>query len=175
MNHSLSYKERGERDAGCPRLMDGNGKCIVMAGVKITCALAGKENVMSCSLKEVARVAGVSTATVSRAVNDSKHVSYKTRTSVLSAVSKLQYRPNAHAVELGRANGGIPRPHGTHLLTPGRIRTKLASDPGVEAENMHCNTERLRLLEGENLRLRRLATNLNGRLAMWRTDSASRP
>jgi predicted transcriptional regulator len=69
-------------------------------------------NVRPCTVKDVARLAGVSQATVSRVVNGANNVSGKTRTRVMTAVSNLQYCPNAHAAELGRANGGISRKRG---------------------------------------------------------------
>jgi transcriptional regulator with XRE-family HTH domain len=71
----------------------------------------------SCTVKDVARLAGVSTATVSRVTNGACNVSGKTRTKVASAISKLKYRPNAHAAELGRANAGIRRSR--YIQTPG--------------------------------------------------------
>ncbi len=49
------------------------------------------------TLKEVAARAGVSTATVSRVLNDSGRVKDATRTRVLGAMSKLNYHPNIHA------------------------------------------------------------------------------
>jgi len=64
------------------------------------------------TVKDVARLAGVSSAIVSRVVNGASNVSTRTRNSVLSVVSKLQFSPNAHAAELGRANGGISRKRG---------------------------------------------------------------
>jgi hypothetical protein len=66
-------------------------------------------NVRERTIKDVARSAGVSTATVSRVVNNAHGVTCETRRKVLTAISRLQYRPNGHAAELGRANGGIPR------------------------------------------------------------------
>jgi len=63
----------------------------------------------SCTVKDVARLAGVSTATVSRVTNGACNVSSKTRTKVVSAISRLKYSPNARASELGRANAGIRR------------------------------------------------------------------
>ena len=54
-------------------------------------------------------MAGVSTATVSRVVNGAPNVSGATRTKVLIAVSRLQFRPNEHAAQLGRANAGTAR------------------------------------------------------------------
>jgi DNA-binding LacI/PurR family transcriptional regulator len=45
---------------------------------------------------------------VSRVVNDAGYVSRKTRSTVMTAISRLQYCPNAFAAELGRT----PRKHG---------------------------------------------------------------
>ena len=65
---------------------------------------------MSTTIRDVAKSAAVSTATVSRVVNGTGNVSGKTRTRVLTAISRLQYYPNAHAAELGRARGsGLPQ------------------------------------------------------------------
>jgi LacI family transcriptional regulator len=54
----------------------------------------------------VARLAGVSTATVSRAINETGAVSDDTRRRVMKAVERLHYYPNAHArtLALGRSN-----------------------------------------------------------------------
>jgi DNA-binding LacI/PurR family transcriptional regulator len=68
------------------------------------------------TVKDVAKLAGVSTATVSRVVNGTCNVSCEARTKVLGAVSRLQYRPNGHAAELGRSNAGIPKKRG--IATP---------------------------------------------------------
>jgi hypothetical protein len=71
-------------------------------------------NAAPCTVKDVARLAGVSTATVSRVTNGACNVSSKTRTKVVSAISRLKYSPNAHASELGRANAGIRRNRDMH-------------------------------------------------------------
>src|SRR5579863_1628844 len=64
---------------------------------------------MSTTIKDVADLAAVSTATVSRVVNGTGNVSGETRTRVLTAISSLKYYPNAHAAELGRTRGrGLP-------------------------------------------------------------------
>ena len=64
---------------------------------------------MSNTIKDVANLAAVSTATVSRVVNGTGKVSSQIRTRVLTAISRLHYYPNAHAAELGRARGrGTP-------------------------------------------------------------------
>lgn len=82
------------------------GNCEMPAGVPTA------RNVRPCTVKDVARLSGVSQATVSRVVSGAGNVSNKTRIRVLNAVSKLRYCPNAHAAELGRANGGISRKRG---------------------------------------------------------------
>jgi DNA-binding LacI/PurR family transcriptional regulator len=51
-------------------------------------------------IKDVARAAGVSTATVSHVINNSRFVTEATRERVLSAIEKCNYYPNAHARSL---------------------------------------------------------------------------
>jgi len=48
-------------------------------------------------IKDVAREAGVSTATVSHVVNNTRFVSEEVRARVLGAVERCGYYPNAHA------------------------------------------------------------------------------
>ena len=55
------------------------------------------------TLREVARRAGVSTATVSRVLNDTATVKASTRTRVLTAAKELKYSPNLHARVLAGA------------------------------------------------------------------------
>lgn len=57
-------------------------------------------------IKDVAQEAGVSTATVSHVINQTKFVTDETRQKVLDAVEKLNFYPNAHARTLasGRSN-----------------------------------------------------------------------
>ena len=86
-------------------------------------ALGGQSGRQS-TVKDIAKLAGVSTATVSRVVNGSGTVSRKTRTKVLTAISRVQYRPNAHAAELGRENGGIPRRRSMRTVASGSRRAK---------------------------------------------------
>ena len=49
------------------------------------------------SIKDVARAAGVSTATVSHVINNTRFVSAETRGRVLRAVEECNYYPNAQA------------------------------------------------------------------------------
>src|SRR2546421_9971199 len=57
-------------------------------------------------IKDVAREAGVSTATVSHVINKRKFVTEATRERVLRAIEKCNYYPNVHARTLasGRSN-----------------------------------------------------------------------
>ena len=57
-------------------------------------------------IKDVAREAGVSTATVSHVINGTKYVSDDTRKRVQEAIERCEYHPNAHARSLasGRSN-----------------------------------------------------------------------
>jgi regulatory LacI family protein len=82
------------------------------------------KRVMSTTIKEVASLAAVSTATVSRVVNGTGNVSGKTKTRVLTAISRLQYYPNAHAAELGRARGRGAPESCTPVQAPGGKRAK---------------------------------------------------
>src|SRR5256885_4055316 len=54
------------------------------------------------NLNAVAKKAGVSTATVSRVLNDLKVVKNSTRARVLKAAEELKYHPNLHARSLAR-------------------------------------------------------------------------
>lgn len=56
-------------------------------------------------IKDIAREAGVSTATVSHVINKTKYVSDPTREKVELAIKKFDYHPNAHAqsLALGRS------------------------------------------------------------------------
>ena len=58
------------------------------------------------TIEDVARLAGVSVATVSRALRDLPHVAPSTRTRVRSAARELEYRPDgsASALATGRTN-----------------------------------------------------------------------
>ncbi len=51
-------------------------------------------------IRDVARMAGVSTATVSHVVNNSRFVSDETKRKVLAAIERCGYTPNAHARNL---------------------------------------------------------------------------
>ena len=52
------------------------------------------------TIKDVAKLAGVSISTVSRVMNDSKPVSPEARKKVLDAINKLDFKPNQLARSL---------------------------------------------------------------------------
>lgn len=57
------------------------------------------------TINDIARVAGVSTSTVSRVINND-NVGRKTRRKVLQVIEKYEYYPNSYAQYLGRRNNG---------------------------------------------------------------------
>lgn len=59
------------------------------------------------SIKDVAREAGVSTATVSHVINNTRYVSEEVRARVLRAVEECGYYPNAHARSLASGRSRI--------------------------------------------------------------------
>ena len=59
------------------------------------------------SIKEVAREAGVSTATVSHVINNTRYVSDEVRARVMTAIEQCRYYPNAHARSLASGKSKI--------------------------------------------------------------------
>ena len=123
---------------------------------------------MSCTIKDIARLAGVSTATVSRVTNGGVNVSCERKAAVLSAISRLQYCPNTHAAELGRVNGRLPRKREILAPTLGRTGTKTVSGSAAYTHNQRQQAERMSLLRDENLRLRELVNRITKELETWR-------
>lgn len=143
-----------------------------MTSRRKTIALLGR-NVQSCTVKDIARLAGVSTATVSRVVNRSGIVSRKTKTKVLNAISGLRYCPNTHAAELGRENRGIPRKRGFYVAALSDTTAKQTSDSAAGGSSKPGTTGQLHLLETENSRLRRLVADLNRDLEILKRAASS--
>jgi transcriptional regulator with XRE-family HTH domain len=85
-----------------------------------------------CTIRDVARLAGVSIATVSRVTSGSVRVSGKTKTKVLEAASALKYFPNAQAAELARAKEGRPRRHGNHVPSMAGAKFKMIFHSGAD-------------------------------------------
>lgn len=63
----------------------------------------------SSTIHDVATVAGVSVATISRVINNQAGVSNRMRQRVLDAINLCAYKPNAHAQQLGLASGKVRR------------------------------------------------------------------
>ena len=123
---------------------------------------------MSCTLRDVARAAGVSIATVSRVMNGAEHVTTDTKSKVLLAISLLGYSPDVHALELSRRKREGQTRRRAKKLSAGGNGTELNSIlPGL-IRNDWRKTAKLRVLEEENARLRRLVTNLRMDVEMWR-------
>ncbi|HTQ98194.1 MAG TPA: LacI family DNA-binding transcriptional regulator, partial [Candidatus Acidoferrum sp.] len=77
------------------------------------------------TMRDVARLAGVSTSTVSAVINESVVVSPKRKERVLAAMSALDYQPDAIARSLktGRSNAiGVIVPDITSTFYPEVIR-----------------------------------------------------
>ena len=111
-------------------------------------ALAGLRKV-PCTIWDVARLAGVSIATVSRVTSGSDGVCCKTAAKVLAAVSQLQYRPNAAAAELGRRKGGNPRIRSAHRPAMSGMKATQPPYPGALARDKRGQTGRVPMLENE--------------------------
>lgn len=73
---------------------------------------------MSVSIKDIARISGVSTATVSRALSDPDRVSEKARKAVMEAVQTHGYRVNSHARSLRRQRADAVLAVVPHLGNP---------------------------------------------------------
>jgi DNA-binding LacI/PurR family transcriptional regulator len=67
---------------------------------------SGKSSKRS-TIYDVARAAGVSYQTVSRVINDSPHVSSKTRSLVMQVIQELDYRPNKSAQVLNTQRSNL--------------------------------------------------------------------
>jgi hypothetical protein len=126
------------------------------------------EKIVSCTLRDVARTAEVSTTTASRVINGAANVSDHTRSKVLSAISRLNYSPDVHAVELRRGKGRIPRGGGNHDPSSTRSGTERQSDRRAKSLKLQQRVMRLRLLEEENARLKRLVASLCLDVEMWK-------
>lgn len=71
-------------------------------------------------MKDIANIAGVSSATVSRVINNNGYVSHETRQKVESAIERLDYVPNSQAVSLKKGATktiGIIAPNITETIT----------------------------------------------------------
>lgn len=115
------------------------------------------------TLHDVAKLAGVSYQTVSRVVNDSPHVSKKTRTRVQKAIEQLGYQPNTAArslitrrsqtLQIIASEAGLYKPVYSILTTAEtlgyQVALSLIQDPS-DYEELACLFDELtaRILDG---------------------------
>jgi transcriptional regulator with XRE-family HTH domain len=154
---SISGRQQGQESGSSIRVRNDDGE-----------TLTGP-NPMPCTIRDVARLDGVSTATVSRVMSGSADVSVKTATRVLPAISQLQYCPNALAAELRRGSGGIPRKRTSYRPSIARMETTQPSDSGAHAREMRIQIGQISLLEKEYSRAERTVAKLSKNLEIVRT------
>lgn len=111
-----------------------------------------------CTVKDVARKAGVSTATVSRVLCDPQIVSSSKRMRVLDAISRLRYCRNEYAAGLARKKAGITRKSRSRSSPPSELAESKA--PATTSDETRELMARLNFLEAENRRLSRLVQTL---------------
>ncbi len=104
------------------------------------------------TLEEVARLAGVSTATVSRVINNRGPVRESTRRRVLEAARRLRYKPNIHARALAGGASRILGMIASNIENPFfidifRSFETEAARYGYEVVLKHSDYSRKRLLE----------------------------
>lgn len=122
---------------------------------------------MAVTVRDIANLAGVSVATVSRVTNDAGNVSAETRERVLSAITRLQYSPNAYAAQLARRSSGISR-NGKESKGDLPAQPRRRSSIPRESSERRGRMDQLRLLERENLQLRRQVSSLLTDLEKWK-------
>lgn len=106
------------------------------------------------NLEEVARRAKVSTATVSRVLNNASVVKNSTRTRVMKAVEELKYHPNLHARSLA---GGKSRSIGvivSNIENPFFLDIYKAVETGAQAEGYEV------IMANTDYRSEQLVTNI---------------
>ena len=62
---------------------------------------------MAATIRDVAKVAGVSFKTVSNVINDYPHIRESTRERVLAAIEQLEFKPSHAARSLARGRTGL--------------------------------------------------------------------
>ena len=107
------------------------------------------------TVREVARRAGVSIATVSRVYNHLGNVSTETRQRVEEVIKALHYSPNHSAAELGRnRHSALPRNLGSsENAASGHFIAQQTANRKIESIDV-------RALIRENLRLKSLIASL---------------
>jgi transcriptional regulator with XRE-family HTH domain len=121
-------------------------------------------NAMASNAKDVAKLAGVSMATVSRVVNGAENVSAETRARVLRAISQLDYRTNMHAAELGRKNIGRAKSHDMNKPFLAAVSEEQNSNSRTLWKDRQQKMLRLSVLKDRYSRVRREVDELSREL-----------
>lgn len=106
------------------------------------------------TMRDVARLAGVSTSTVSAVINESVSVSAKRKERVLAAMSALDYQPDAIARSLktGRSNAiGVIVPDITNTFYPEVIRAVELAAQAAGYSVLLCDSNEDRTAEERHL------------------------
>jgi LacI family transcriptional regulator len=106
------------------------------------------------TMRDVARLAGVSTSTVSAVINDSVAVSTQRKARVVAAMSALDYHPDAIARSLktGRSNAiGVIVPDITNTFYPEVIRSVELSAQAAGYSVLLCDSNEDRTVEERHL------------------------
>lgn len=111
------------------------------------------------TVKDVARHASVSVATVSRVINGNCPVSDELKLRVQSAITALEFSPNTSAAQL-RRNRGMPKRRTTNEVQNDSVQG--TGKLRVEPEDR--TTRRLEALKLENQQLKKLVHNLRTKL-----------
>jgi regulatory LacI family protein len=125
-------------------------------------------NGMRHTIHDIADIAGVSSTTVSRVLNESKMVSSKTRSRVQAVISDLQYRPNAHAIELVRSRSQQKRQSEIQGEPIGDGRSDRWLNLNAIIRSSRSYESELELLRKENSRLRSIVADLSLEVATQR-------
>jgi len=108
------------------------------------------------TLKDVAKEAEVSVATVSRVIHGCKNVSTTTRSRVLLAIEALNYAPNPYAIQLRSQR---------HTSPPCR---KSITEKNYATEQ-RADQDNLEALREQNRRLKRVVRALIRDVARWQS------
>jgi predicted transcriptional regulator len=108
------------------------------------------------TIRDIARVAGVSTTTVSRVLAGSQKVAERTRSRVKTAISDMNYCRNENAAALVRTRSRFPK-SGQSL---NRLKTSLPQRFRTRARILESEATRIDELEEENLRLKQVVLKL---------------
>jgi LacI family transcriptional regulator len=99
---------------------------------------------MPTTLADIARALGVSKMTVSRAINNHSEISPETRTRILEAAQRMNYRPNQHARALTTNRSyvlGVVVPDLMHSYFAEICRGVEAVASPLGYQNLICNTD----------------------------------